>query len=71
MSDVTFEILADAAKGGTVLSMGPGCQLETKTEDREVFQAGQPIKVEHRTGHRISGCTNPNQNTDWLWGDWS
>ncbi len=52
-------------------NLGPGCTLEKTTESREVSSAGNPIRIEHRTGHSISGCTNPNQDTDWLWGDWA
>jgi hypothetical protein len=76
MSDAGMDLLRTIlADGGTADAvgkrLGPGCSLEQKTESREVFNAGQPIKIEHRTGHRIAGCTNPNQDTDWLWGDWS
>jgi hypothetical protein len=70
MSDVTFEMLAEMAKGGSGVRLGPGCQLEHQTEHRDVLVENEPIRHESREGHRISGCNNENQNTDWLWGDW-
>jgi hypothetical protein len=51
--------------------LAPGCHLETTTESRTVWGAGQAIKVEKRTCHEIAGCTDPSQNGGRICGDWS
>ena len=43
--------------------LGKGCTLEHKCE-QDWKRPGSDEKVQ-RDGHRISGCQNPNQDTDW------
>ena len=44
--------------------------METTSETERRFPADQPVQTWRRTAHRITGCANPSQNTDWLWSDW-
>jgi hypothetical protein len=48
--------------------LGAGCTLE-KTCQQDWKRPGSDEKI-RRNGHCISGCKNPNQDTDWLWTDW-
>ncbi len=75
MREDQSEILKDLVSGAISaeqgeLRLGPGCSLQSKTETEEVWEPDKLVKHKYRTCHRISGCTDPNQNTDWLCGDW-
>jgi hypothetical protein len=48
--------------------LGAGCTLE-KTCQQDWKRQGADENI-RRNGYRISGCKNPNQDTDWLWTDW-
>jgi len=73
MTDTHLELLQALLAGGITESelkprLGAGCTLE-KTCQQDWKRPGSDENI-HRNGHRISGCTNPNQDTDWLWTDW-
>lgn len=70
------EILRAVVKGtmsadDSAPRLAPGCRLEERTESEDVWEADMPKRERHRTCGRITGCEDPNQNTDWLCGEWS
>jgi hypothetical protein len=73
MTDTHLELLQALAAGHITEAelnsrLGAGCTLE-KTCEQDWKRPGSDEKI-HRNGHRISGCKNLNQDTDWLWTDW-
>jgi hypothetical protein len=63
-------ILASSWMARPAAAAPPGCVLEHQTETRDVLVPDQPIRHEKRTCHRLGQCTDPQNNTDWLCGDW-
>ncbi len=48
----------------------PGCRLEEKQEKKTTFEAGVGAVHWVRDCGRLTGCTDPSDNTDWSCGDW-
>jgi hypothetical protein len=75
MSQRTLDLLKKhIASGQPVRSIGalpPGCSLEVKCEQEPVLTPDQPVTHRHHNAHRISGCTDPGDNTDWTYGPWA
>ncbi len=68
MSKESLELLKKHLAKGTRLP--DGCKLEKQCEDEPVFTPDHPVTYRHRTAHRLSGCDDPANNSDWNWGDW-
>jgi hypothetical protein len=74
MSQRTQDLLKkDIASGQPASSIGalpPGCSLEETCEQEPVLTPDQPVTYRHHNAHRITGCTDSSDNTDWTYGPW-